>query len=85
MSNLPREQTNLSPCINIDFVAVAEEPPKNIFEASEQGVVGWIVKAVERTLDYDINQRDRLLRTGLHWWEHNGAAWRVAAWDMMPS
>ena len=41
--------------------------PGNVFQASERGMVGWIVKTVERTLDFDINQRDHFMRTGLHW------------------
>ncbi|GAX76376.1 hypothetical protein CEUSTIGMA_g3822.t1 [Chlamydomonas eustigma] len=48
------------------------QPARNIFEAAERGQIGWVVKAVERTLDYDINQRDRLLRTGLHWASESG-------------
>ncbi|KAG1664747.1 hypothetical protein FOA52_004755 [Chlamydomonas sp. UWO 241] len=46
---------------------LAEDGPKNLFEAAEQGAVGWIVKKVERSIDYDINQRDRLSRTAIHW------------------
>lgn len=41
--------------------------PKNIFEAAERGSVGFIVKLVERTIEFNINQRDRLQRTALHW------------------
>uniref|UniRef100_A0A7S0S0X3 Uncharacterized protein n=1 Tax=Chlamydomonas leiostraca TaxID=1034604 RepID=A0A7S0S0X3_9CHLO len=41
--------------------------PRNIFEAAERGMTGWIVKAVERSLEFDINQRDKLQRTALHW------------------
>lgn len=37
--------------------AGAPGPPKNIFEAAERGMVGFIVKAVERTLEFNINQR----------------------------
>mmetsp|Transcript_26142 Transcript_26142/g.57142 ORF Transcript_26142/g.57142 Transcript_26142/m.57142 type:complete len:215 (+) Transcript_26142:65-709(+) len=43
------------------------QPPRNIFEAAERGMVGWIVKTVERNIEYDVNQRDRLSRTALHW------------------
>eukprot|EP00955_Chlamydomonas_euryale_P103838 365526-Chlamydomonas_euryale.AAC.18 len=31
--------------------------PANIFEAAEQGAVGWIVKTVERAVEFNINQR----------------------------
>jgi hypothetical protein len=37
------------------------QPARNIFEAAERGQIGFVVKAVERTLDYDINQRVGLL------------------------
>jgi ankyrin repeat protein len=30
-------------------------------------MVSYIVRHVERSLDFDINQRDKLQRTALHW------------------
>ena len=41
--------------------------PRTIHEAAQNGDLSWIVRTVERTLDYDINSRDRLQRTALHW------------------
>ncbi len=42
-------------------------PPKNIFEAAERGNVAFITRLVERSLEFDINQRDKIQRTALHW------------------
>ncbi len=33
--------------------------PGNIFQAAERGMVGSIIKLVERNIEYDINQRVR--------------------------
>ncbi|GAX81433.1 hypothetical protein CEUSTIGMA_g8863.t1 [Chlamydomonas eustigma] len=41
--------------------------PKTLFEAAEDGDLEWITNVVERTLEYDINQQDKLQRTALHW------------------
>ncbi|KAI8467738.1 MAG: ankyrin repeat-containing domain protein [Monoraphidium minutum] len=43
------------------------DPPKTIHEAAERGNTAWCVRTIERTLDFDINCRDRLMRTALHW------------------
>ncbi|GFH32921.1 predicted protein [Haematococcus lacustris] len=42
-------------------VSGAETPPapKNLFEAAERGAVGFIVRQVERNIEYNINQRDK--------------------------
>ena len=37
----------------------AEGPPRDIFEAAERGNVGFITRAVERTVEFDINMRGR--------------------------
>eukprot|EP00882_Tetradesmus_deserticola_P025893 GHRQ01028479.1.p1 GENE.GHRQ01028479.1~~GHRQ01028479.1.p1 ORF type:complete len:129 (+),score=16.87 GHRQ01028479.1:349-735(+) len=34
---------------------VGDAPPKNIHEAAERGDTHYIVKAIERTIDFDIN------------------------------
>ncbi|MEW5320469.1 MAG: hypothetical protein WDW38_011539 [Sanguina aurantia] len=41
--------------------------PRNIFEAAERGLVGYIVKAVERRLDFNVAQKDKFDRSALHW------------------
>ncbi|GFH25437.1 predicted protein [Haematococcus lacustris] len=41
--------------------------PKSLFEAAERGTVGYIVRQVERNIEYNINQRDKFQRTALHW------------------
>uniref|UniRef100_A0A7S3QTA9 Uncharacterized protein n=1 Tax=Dunaliella tertiolecta TaxID=3047 RepID=A0A7S3QTA9_DUNTE len=41
--------------------------PKNIHEAAERGNTGFIVRLIERSLDFNINQKDNLGRTALHW------------------
>ncbi|GFH28405.1 predicted protein [Haematococcus lacustris] len=41
--------------------------PKSLFEAAERGAVGYIVRQVERNIEYNINQRDKFQRTALHW------------------
>eukprot|EP00882_Tetradesmus_deserticola_P006660 GHRQ01007013.1.p1 GENE.GHRQ01007013.1~~GHRQ01007013.1.p1 ORF type:complete len:195 (+),score=75.21 GHRQ01007013.1:144-728(+) len=46
---------------------VGDAPPKNIHEAAERGDTHYIVKAIERTIDFDINMTDRTGRTALHW------------------
>ncbi len=39
---------------------LVESPaPKTFHEAAEQGNTGMIVKTIERTIDFDINQRVR--------------------------
>ncbi|KAG2437503.1 hypothetical protein HXX76_006152 [Chlamydomonas incerta] len=42
-------------------------PPKDIYEAAQRDDTAYIKKMVERTLDFDINKRDTLARTPLHW------------------
>ncbi|KAG2487618.1 hypothetical protein HYH03_013757 [Edaphochlamys debaryana] len=42
-------------------------PPKDIFEAAQRGDQGYIKRIAERTLDFNVNQRDSLARTALHW------------------
>ncbi|GIL50507.1 hypothetical protein Vafri_6684 [Volvox africanus] len=44
-----------------------KRPPKNIFEAAQRNDTGYIKKLAERTLDFNVNTRDQLQRTGLHW------------------
>jgi hypothetical protein len=34
---------------------VEDAPPKNFHEAAERGDTNYIVKAIERTIDFDIN------------------------------
>ncbi|GBF93117.1 hypothetical protein Rsub_05846 [Raphidocelis subcapitata] len=43
------------------------EAPKSFHEAAERGDTSWCVRTIERTLDFDVNCRDRLMRTALHW------------------
>jgi len=40
--------------------------PKSIHEAAERGNTGFIVRAIERTLDFDINQKARALEDSIH-------------------
>lgn len=49
------------------FGLVDEEPPKTFHEAAEKGNTNMLVRMIERTIDFDINQRDKLNRTALHW------------------
>ncbi|MEW5306548.1 MAG: hypothetical protein WDW36_009004 [Sanguina aurantia] len=42
-------------------------PPTDIFEAAQRGMHSFITKQVDRSVEFDINQRDRLNRTALHW------------------
>ncbi|GIL93449.1 hypothetical protein Vretimale_12719 [Volvox reticuliferus] len=44
-----------------------KRPPKNIFEAAQRNDTGYIKKLAERTLDFNVNIRDQLQRTALHW------------------
>eukprot|EP00879_Flechtneria_rotunda_P004851 GHRR01005125.1.p1 GENE.GHRR01005125.1~~GHRR01005125.1.p1 ORF type:complete len:196 (+),score=77.08 GHRR01005125.1:170-757(+) len=44
-----------------------EAPPKTIHEAAERGDCSFIVKTIERTIDFDVNQQDKTGRTALHW------------------
>lgn len=44
-----------------------DAPPKTFHEAAERGNTAWCIRAIERTLDFDVNCRDRLMRTALHW------------------
>ena len=41
------------------------EPPKSFHDAAERGDTTWCVRAIERTIDFDVNARDRLMRTAL--------------------
>mmetsp|Transcript_40244 Transcript_40244/g.89357 ORF Transcript_40244/g.89357 Transcript_40244/m.89357 type:complete len:193 (-) Transcript_40244:691-1269(-) len=43
------------------------EPPKNVFDIAERGTAAQLTRLVERQLDFDINQRDNIQRTALHW------------------
>jgi hypothetical protein len=43
------------------------EAPKTFHDAAERGNTAWCVRAIERTIDFDVNCRDRLMRTALHW------------------
>ncbi|KXZ44726.1 hypothetical protein GPECTOR_63g51 [Gonium pectorale] len=45
----------------------AVDPPKTIFEAAERGLTGYITRAVERAIEFNINIRDKYQRTALHW------------------
>jgi hypothetical protein len=38
---------------------VESKPPKNFFEAAEAGDCDMLIRMIERTLDFDINQRVR--------------------------
>ncbi|GFR40273.1 hypothetical protein Agub_g453 [Astrephomene gubernaculifera] len=42
-------------------------PPKDIFEAASRNDKGYIKRQAERTLDFQVNIRDSLHRTALHW------------------
>jgi ankyrin repeat protein len=42
-------------------------PIQNIFEAAERGNVHYITNYVQRNISADVNQRDKLMRTPLHW------------------
>eukprot|EP00775_Hariotina_reticulata_P002654 gene2655-2953_t len=46
---------------------VDEAPPKTFHEAAERGDTAYIIKVIERTIDFDINQQDKTGRTALHW------------------
>lgn len=35
----------------------SKSPPKTIHEAAEQGNTNWVLSAVERTIEFDIDQR----------------------------
>lgn len=52
---------------NEDEPKTGQGEPRNLFEAAERGVVSFIVRQVERNIEYDINQRDKFQRTALHW------------------
>mmetsp|Transcript_915 Transcript_915/g.2452 ORF Transcript_915/g.2452 Transcript_915/m.2452 type:complete len:171 (-) Transcript_915:571-1083(-) len=47
--------------------AETKAPPKTIHEAAEQGATRWVTNLIERTIEVDIDQRDNLQRTALHW------------------
>eukprot|EP00877_Chromochloris_zofingiensis_P009255 jgi/Chrzof1/4583/Cz14g19050.t1 len=49
------------------FDLVEDAPPKTFHEAAERGNTSVIMRYIERTIDFDINQKDRLMRTALHW------------------
>eukprot|EP00878_Enallax_costatus_P003965 GHUV01004186.1.p2 GENE.GHUV01004186.1~~GHUV01004186.1.p2 ORF type:complete len:191 (+),score=59.06 GHUV01004186.1:313-885(+) len=49
------------------YELVEDGPPKNFHEAAERGDVTYMVKLMERTIDFDINEQDRTGRTALHW------------------
>ncbi|KXZ49670.1 hypothetical protein GPECTOR_20g527 [Gonium pectorale] len=42
-------------------------PPKDIFEAASRNDTSYVKKMAERTIEFNINQRDQLQRTALHW------------------
>eukprot|EP00884_Botryococcus_braunii_P013152 jgi/Botrbrau1/21838/Bobra.0190s0052.1 len=44
-----------------------ERPPATIHEAAERGLLKDIVRMVERTLDFEVDTRDRYGRTALMW------------------
>ncbi|WIA13754.1 hypothetical protein OEZ85_007304 [Tetradesmus obliquus] len=46
---------------------VEDAPPKNFHEAAERGDTNYLVKTIERTIDFDINMTDKTGRTALHW------------------
>uniref|UniRef100_A0A7S0YEI9 Uncharacterized protein n=1 Tax=Polytomella parva TaxID=51329 RepID=A0A7S0YEI9_9CHLO len=41
--------------------------PQNIFEAAQRGDKKYIQRFVERAIDFDINERDKIQRNALHW------------------
>ncbi|EFJ44495.1 hypothetical protein VOLCADRAFT_106351 [Volvox carteri f. nagariensis] len=51
----------------LKFSMDEKKPPKNIFEAAQRNDAGYIKKIAERTLDFNVNMRDQLQRTALHW------------------
>jgi len=64
-----------------DLVEDRAEAPKSIHEAAERGNTNWCVRAIERTIDFDVNQRDQLMRTALvgggvvSWGRQPGCSW----------
>jgi hypothetical protein len=48
-----------------DLEGRAEAAPRMFHEAAEPGNTVWCVRAIKRTIDFDVNGRDRLMRTAL--------------------
>lgn len=47
---------------------VEDGPPRNFIEAAERGDDNYIIKAIERTLDFNINQTVSLHAVGPLYW-----------------
>mmetsp|Transcript_550 Transcript_550/g.1483 ORF Transcript_550/g.1483 Transcript_550/m.1483 type:complete len:169 (-) Transcript_550:187-693(-) len=63
----------------LDSLSAVHEP-KNLHEAAERGDVNFIRDVIERTVDFDVNQRDHIGRTALHWAAETG---QCAAAEML--
>lgn len=46
---------------------IEDQPPTTFHEAAEKGAIKFLIRMIERNVDFDINQRDRYNRTALHW------------------
>lgn len=46
---------------------VEEAPPRSFHEAAERGNTKFLIRTIERNIEFDINQKDRHGRTALHW------------------
>ncbi|GLC36382.1 hypothetical protein PLESTM_000437500 [Pleodorina starrii] len=51
----------------LKFGIDSKGPCKSIFEGAQRNDTGYIKKLAERTLDFNVNLRDTLQRTALHW------------------